>query len=685
MARLLFLLFALLAVAVGSLHLVLSAPRHAAEGQKLVSQRVEAVSRAAALSLQPHRAELLELALAAQAPELQELLVGKGRDAAKEKEGLDPARLEAFRQALVSRMPARLRSAVVVGVAKGSDTLLSGGAGAAKLDGMALSAAGSAGTVVEVAGSPHQFISFKLGDTSVLLGAPVLGDGAAERALEASGAEGLALVAGGKLMGGAGAERARAEAVALTLFDGRAEVVERAGVDELGPFKLPLFVKGGVPSFVASKTAVEGTGVEVVALVGSAGLASSLAAPQRTALLALAALSGLGLLWLVLIGRGKKSARPAAEPLPAPLAAPVVPLTSAALRTGRDEEPQTSPATSAYPSSVFTESPAGLAPASAPTGVADLDTSPAPDAAAEAPLPQVRDFTLPGGQATLSGPEAEAEMPTQAQLERPPADEATGQYVSAQQAPDAYGADQQAPEQYGSDQQAPEQYGSDQQAPEQYGSDQQGPEQYGSDQRATAQYGAVQHPSSGQYAAAAPDFAAAEGNHAPLAPDHGYRNEPGHRTEAAFPGAYPGRLQDPFAAAAGYGEEPPGPPSGYEESTRVAPIPEALLHQSQRGVTQPAMQTIPNTAPPSAPRVEAVALPGAVSGEEAHFHQIFEDFINTRAQCGEGQDGLTFEKFAQKLKKNREQLVQKYNCRTVRFQVYVKEGKAALKATPVKD
>ena len=40
---------------------------------------------------------------------------------------------------------------------------------------------------------------------------------------------------------------------------------------------------------------------------------------------------------------------------------------------------------------------------------------------------------------------------------------------------------------------------------------------------------------------------------------------------------------------------------------------------------------------------------------------------------------------AQKLRKNREQLVQKYACRTVRFAVYVKDGKAALKATPVKD
>jgi len=29
--------------------------------------------------------------------------------------------------------------------------------------------------------------------------------------------------------------------------------------------------------------------------------------------------------------------------------------------------------------------------------------------------------------------------------------------------------------------------------------------------------------------------------------------------------------------------------------------------------------------------------------------------------------------------------VQKYGCRTVRFQVYVKDGRAALKATPVRD
>ena len=71
--------------------------------------------------------------------------------------------------------------------------------------------------------------------------------------------------------------------------------------------------------------------------------------------------------------------------------------------------------------------------------------------------------------------------------------------------------------------------------------------------------------------------------------------------------------------------------------------------------------------------------------DEQHFQDVYREFVSTRERCGEPADGLTYDKFAVKLRKNREQLVQKYSCRTVRFQVYVKEGKAALKATPVKD
>ena len=136
---------------------------------------------------------------------------------------------------------------------------------------------------------------------------------------------------------------------------------------------------------------------------------------------------------------------------------------------------------------------------------------------------------------------------------------------------------------------------------------------------------------------------------------------------------------DPFAQAAaqggmygeseGLGDSP--------EATRVAAVPAELLQQAARA--NDAMDNLPQSSGGWAPP------PVAAGGDDAHFLEVYQSFVQTRAQCGEAADGLTYDKFAQKLRKNREQLTAKYQCRTVRFQVYVKEGKAALKATPIKD
>lgn len=156
--------------------------------------------------------------------------------------------------------------------------------------------------------------------------------------------------------------------------------------------------------------------------------------------------------------------------------------------------------------------------------------------------------------------------------------------------------------------------------------------------------------------------------------------------------AYPATgAPDPFLQAAG-GEPPPMPAQDGEngefnpEATRVAMIPSELLQQAKaqpraetKTALNPALQKNAVTRP--APAIAAAN----VNPDEAHWQDIYRDFVATREKCGEPADGLTYEKFKQKLQKNREQLVAKYNCRTVRFQVYVKEGKAALKATPVKD
>ncbi len=70
--------------------------------------------------------------------------------------------------------------------------------------------------------------------------------------------------------------------------------------------------------------------------------------------------------------------------------------------------------------------------------------------------------------------------------------------------------------------------------------------------------------------------------------------------------------------------------------------------------------------------------------DERHWRQVYDEFLRVREACGEPNEGLSFDRFEAKLQANRAALVRKHACRTVRFQVYVKEGRAALKATPVR-
>jgi hypothetical protein len=143
---------------------------------------------------------------------------------------------------------------------------------------------------------------------------------------------------------------------------------------------------------------------------------------------------------------------------------------------------------------------------------------------------------------------------------------------------------------------------------------------------------------------------------------------------------------DPFArggmAAPGAAEAPapaaPGPRNGSPPS-RLTPLP-----------TMPAQRTGTARFEAAQPLAAQVAVRAAAPppppplADEDQWQTVFQEFLRVREQCGESIDGLTWERFRQKLQKNKDSLVQKYACRTVKFQVYVKEGKAALKATPVR-
>jgi hypothetical protein len=142
----------------------------------------------------------------------------------------------------------------------------------------------------------------------------------------------------------------------------------------------------------------------------------------------------------------------------------------------------------------------------------------------------------------------------------------------------------------------------------------------------------------------------------------------------------------PFnAAALGFGGGSSSGGSAMEAATADAlPLP---------GSTKPAPwgQSLPNSAfePPPAPNSDhdatRVVPYDEQDEEEAHFLHVFDDFVALKRDCGESTTGLTRDKFLQKLRDNKNNLMAKHNCRTVRFSVYVKDGKAALKATPVRE
>lgn len=147
---------------------------------------------------------------------------------------------------------------------------------------------------------------------------------------------------------------------------------------------------------------------------------------------------------------------------------------------------------------------------------------------------------------------------------------------------------------------------------------------------------------------------------------------------------------------------PPAPaPSLKAGSAFSAPPPAAAPAKAPLSFKAPA-PAAPSWAPPPA-TVAVASLPANALDEDAnseatrvvpydeneeeaaHFAHVYDEFVQAKRQCGEPQAGLTIDKFLQKLRDNKAALVAKHGCRTVRFSVYVKDGKAALKATPVRD
>jgi len=142
---------------------------------------------------------------------------------------------------------------------------------------------------------------------------------------------------------------------------------------------------------------------------------------------------------------------------------------------------------------------------------------------------------------------------------------------------------------------------------------------------------------------------------------------------SSWPSRAPSTRQ-PAIAAIRHGEESLTP-APDDPPTR----PNALLDDYD-GFDEPEENTQVKHVPQSL--LEASAT--AVQGDETHFREVFDQFVATQKDCGAPVSGLTFDKFVRKLHAARDQVMKRHNASQVRFTVYVKEGRAALKASPVK-
>ncbi len=142
-------------------------------------------------------------------------------------------------------------------------------------------------------------------------------------------------------------------------------------------------------------------------------------------------------------------------------------------------------------------------------------------------------------------------------------------------------------------------------------------------------------------------------------------------------------------SAPGLGGGPPAVPVAPPPAPFTAPAePAPFLAPSPPQPLPPRPLPPPLAKPakaPAPPAPSATPANGSEDSDQAHFSQVFEAYVALRQKCGESIVGLSLEKFVAKLKSNRQQIIAKHNCKTAQFTVYEKDGKAALRAVPVRE
>ncbi len=616
MARLKFLVFALVALGLWGYHLTMIAPLALSSSVEQAQAAVSGAAGPVAVALESQRS--LTQAVALKVATTGSVAWNAGPKAGAKPEAPTVDRFATVRSAAVEVLPAELKEQLFVALTNELGVLAVKGPGEPAtvapegLDLPGIVQAGAAGALRTIDGASYLLFAAPLAISdknevrqagSIVVGLPVLPDGKVlEQALKALGLKSIALVTDGKPVLIAGEKSSIDEALAKVKA-GATSPLSTGPVRELGPLALPIMAESTIHA-LGARQAIGGTAFEVVSVASSRAAIDALAAYQVFALGGLVGLLLLTIVFTIIMGGAGEEGASMVMPPPMPMP------------PKREDT--------------------GMKPAYVPP---PEHHEPAPEASPD-------DFHFPPSNPGVA----------QSQPPAPPVSSPSAFAISSPSmvtgATPAY------------------------------------------DPEPTSDPFAPSAPPQQSHSRPPPPIATSE---APAYVPNLMDEDEGQRTVAypAFkppPGGVvapqPPPSADPFAMAAaqqGYDDQP----ASHEDNpdaTRVAAVPAELIKAARAGGASGNTGERPALKSGGAmPKVASIAPAGAPSDEDRHFQEVFRDFVATREKCREPADGLTFDKFKAKLLKNKEQLVAKYQCRTVRFQVYVKDGKAALKATPVKD
>ncbi|MCC7385709.1 MAG: hypothetical protein IT384_27920 [Deltaproteobacteria bacterium] len=82
-------------------------------------------------------------------------------------------------------------------------------------------------------------------------------------------------------------------------------------------------------------------------------------------------------------------------------------------------------------------------------------------------------------------------------------------------------------------------------------------------------------------------------------------------------------------------------------------------------------------------RPAAAPTPGELASyrafDEDHYRVVYDEFIGSKQRLGESVDNISYDGFTAKLRKSEQALIDKHGCRTVRFQVVVRDRQVSLR------